>query len=131
MKKTEFFKIEGNKINRIRKHCPKCGPAVFLAEHKNRFSCGKCGYTEFKGGIKKEPQTPKIYEKSVEQNVHKLDKPELTEEKVEVNMPEQTVDETTKGNQSDEKHIEKHENIKSDDQDSKEDVKDKKSEEAI
>ena len=48
MKKREFFKIEGDKINRIRKHCPKCGPGVFLAEHKNRFSCGKCGYTEFK-----------------------------------------------------------------------------------
>ncbi|MCK4902905.1 MAG: 30S ribosomal protein S27ae, partial [Thermoplasmatales archaeon] len=38
MKKIEFFKVEGDKITRIRKHCPKCGPAVFLAEHKNRFS---------------------------------------------------------------------------------------------
>lgn len=24
--------------------CPKCGPGVKLAEHKDRFSCGKCGY---------------------------------------------------------------------------------------
>ena len=56
MKKIEFFKIEGKDINRIRKHCPKCGPGVFLADHKNRFSCGKCGYTEFKGGVK--PQRP-------------------------------------------------------------------------
>jgi ubiquitin-small subunit ribosomal protein S27Ae len=54
MKKYEFFKVEGNKINRIRRHCPKCGPAVFIAEHKDRFSCGKCGYTEFKSGGKKE-----------------------------------------------------------------------------
>ena len=30
------------------KVCPKCGPGVFLANHKNRTSCGKCGYTEFK-----------------------------------------------------------------------------------
>ncbi|MEM3374522.1 MAG: 30S ribosomal protein S27ae [Candidatus Woesearchaeota archaeon] len=30
------------------KTCPKCGPGVFMAEHKNRISCGKCGYTEFK-----------------------------------------------------------------------------------
>jgi small subunit ribosomal protein S27Ae len=30
------------------KTCPKCGPGVFLAEHKNRTACGKCGYTEFK-----------------------------------------------------------------------------------
>ena len=66
MKKFEFFKIEGNNINRIRKHCPKCGPAVFLAEHKNRFSCGKCGYTEFKGSGKK-PE--KIQEKPITDSV--------------------------------------------------------------
>ena len=56
MKKIEFFKVEGDKIIRNRKHCPKCGPGVFIAEHKDRFSCGKCGYTEFKGGFKKEPK---------------------------------------------------------------------------
>ncbi len=28
------------------KQCPKCGSR--LADHKNRRSCGKCGYTEFK-----------------------------------------------------------------------------------
>ena len=56
MKKIEFFKVEGDKITRQRKYCPKCGPAIFLAEHKNRFSCGKCGYTEFKGGGKPKPQ---------------------------------------------------------------------------
>ena len=27
--------------------CPKCGPGVFMAVHKDRVSCGKCGYTEF------------------------------------------------------------------------------------
>ncbi len=27
--------------------CPKCGPGVFMATHKDRVSCGKCGYTEF------------------------------------------------------------------------------------
>jgi ubiquitin-small subunit ribosomal protein S27Ae len=30
------------------KTCPKCGVGFILAEHKNRISCGKCGYTEFK-----------------------------------------------------------------------------------
>ena len=68
MKKIEFFKIEGDKINRFRKHCPKCGPGVFLAEHKNRLSCGKCGYTEFKGGGVK-PQPPKVEEKPVEHTI--------------------------------------------------------------
>jgi small subunit ribosomal protein S27Ae len=35
-------------VSRERKNCPKCGMGIFLAEHKNRYSCGKCGYTEFK-----------------------------------------------------------------------------------
>ncbi len=30
------------------KYCPKCGPGVWLAEHKDRRSCGKCGYYEKK-----------------------------------------------------------------------------------
>ncbi len=30
------------------KWCPKCGAGVRLAEHKNRRSCGKCGYFEKK-----------------------------------------------------------------------------------
>ncbi|HUC39049.1 MAG TPA: 30S ribosomal protein S27ae [Candidatus Acidoferrum sp.] len=28
------------------RQCPKCGSR--LAEHADRMSCGKCGYTEFK-----------------------------------------------------------------------------------
>jgi small subunit ribosomal protein S27Ae len=67
MKKREFFKIDGDKINRIRKHCPKCGPGVFIAEHKNRISCGKCGYTEFKGGGKPQ-KTNKTDEKPIEKS---------------------------------------------------------------
>jgi small subunit ribosomal protein S27Ae len=46
--KKDFFKVEGAKLTRTKKHCPKCGPGVFMAEHDNRVSCGKCGYTEFK-----------------------------------------------------------------------------------
>jgi len=30
------------------RYCPKCGPGVRLAEHQNRWSCGKCRYTEMK-----------------------------------------------------------------------------------
>lgn len=30
------------------KTCPKCGPGVFMASHKDRNACGKCGYTEKK-----------------------------------------------------------------------------------
>lgn len=48
--------MEGDKITRLRRNCPKCGDGVFLAEHKDRLSCGACGYTEFKGN---KPPAPK------------------------------------------------------------------------
>ncbi|MEW5760218.1 MAG: 30S ribosomal protein S27ae [Candidatus Thermoplasmatota archaeon] len=44
----ENYKVEGSKVVRIGEWCPKCGAGVFLAQHKDRKSCGKCGYTEFK-----------------------------------------------------------------------------------
>ncbi len=28
--------------------CPKCGAGSKLANHKDRFTCGKCGYMEKK-----------------------------------------------------------------------------------
>lgn len=48
MSKYKYYKVVGDKIERIKHTCPKCGEGVFLAEHKNRISCGRCGYTEFK-----------------------------------------------------------------------------------
>lgn len=48
MKGREIFKVDGDKISRLRRHCPKCGDGYFLADHKDRLSCGKCGYTEYK-----------------------------------------------------------------------------------
>ena len=44
----KYYKVEGDTVTRVNKFCPKCGPGVFLSEHKNRNACGKCGYTEFK-----------------------------------------------------------------------------------
>ncbi len=46
-KKYKMYSIEDNKLAKKRV-CPRCGQGVFLAEHKDRWSCGKCGYTEFK-----------------------------------------------------------------------------------
>jgi small subunit ribosomal protein S27Ae len=43
----KLFTQDGNKVTQANKYCPKCGEGVFLAEHENRRSCGKCGYTEF------------------------------------------------------------------------------------
>ncbi|MHB1439771.1 MAG: 30S ribosomal protein S27ae [Cuniculiplasma sp.] len=48
MQKRELYKLENSKIVRGRRSCPRCGTGVFLAEHENRMTCGKCGYTEFK-----------------------------------------------------------------------------------
>ncbi|MGC8516633.1 MAG: 30S ribosomal protein S27ae [Candidatus Acidifodinimicrobium sp.] len=43
----KLYKVEGDKLVRLRKTCPKCGDGVFLAQHKDRLTCGRCGYTEF------------------------------------------------------------------------------------
>jgi small subunit ribosomal protein S27Ae len=45
--KGDAYKVEGDKVTRTKPSCPKCGPGVFMAAHKDRVSCGKCGYTEF------------------------------------------------------------------------------------
>ena len=54
MKKSSYYKVEGDKITRLRKSCLKCGSGVFMAEHKDRHTCGNCGYTEYKKQEKKE-----------------------------------------------------------------------------
>ncbi len=43
-----FYKVEDGKLIRTHKFCPRCGAGVFLADHPDRYACGKCGYTEFK-----------------------------------------------------------------------------------
>lgn len=48
----EYYKIDDNTVKKVKRECPKCGPGTFMAEHKDRFSCGKCGYTEWKKDIK-------------------------------------------------------------------------------
>uniref|UniRef100_A0A7C8ZTX0 Ubiquitin-like domain-containing protein n=1 Tax=Opuntia streptacantha TaxID=393608 RepID=A0A7C8ZTX0_OPUST len=34
-------------VQKLRKECPgpQCGPGVFMAEHSNRLTCGRCGLT--------------------------------------------------------------------------------------
>ena len=46
--KAEAYGVKGDSIERKKPLCPKCGPGVFMGTHKDRTSCGKCGYTEFK-----------------------------------------------------------------------------------
>jgi ubiquitin-small subunit ribosomal protein S27Ae len=44
----KFYQVKGGKVDRMRKECPRCGRGVFLGEHRDRMTCGKCGYTSFK-----------------------------------------------------------------------------------
>ena len=41
------YKVEGDKLTRAR-YCQRCGPSSFLAEHSDRFVCGKCNFVEVK-----------------------------------------------------------------------------------
>jgi len=43
----KFFKIDGDKLTRLKKNCSRCGKGVYMSEHKDRHTCGKCGLTEF------------------------------------------------------------------------------------
>ncbi len=43
-----LYNVKGETLERTHRSCPKCGPGTFLAEHKDRRSCGRCGYSESK-----------------------------------------------------------------------------------
>ena len=45
--KWKAYDVSGESVSRKLRSCPKCGDGVYLAQHKDRLSCGKCGYTEF------------------------------------------------------------------------------------
>ena len=42
--RASLYTIEDGKLIRKNETCPKCGPGVFLANHPDRKSCGRCGY---------------------------------------------------------------------------------------
>lgn len=47
-KLAAVYTVEGGSIKRKNKCCPKCGPGFFMGDHKDRWSCGSCGYMEKK-----------------------------------------------------------------------------------
>ena len=44
--KYKLYEKSGEGLKRKSKFCPKCGAGVFLAVHKDRLTCGNCGYME-------------------------------------------------------------------------------------
>ncbi len=47
-KVNEYYKVDNGKIKRVKKVCDRCGDGTFMAEHDNRWYCGKCGMTIWK-----------------------------------------------------------------------------------
>ena len=45
--KYKKYTIEGDKIVKKARSCPRCGPGIFLSVGKCRAYCGKCHFTEF------------------------------------------------------------------------------------
>lgn len=53
-----LYSTKGDTLTRTHKSCPKCGPGTFLAEHSNRRSCGRCGYSEIRPASEPRPAAP-------------------------------------------------------------------------
>ncbi len=50
---SKYYEVKDGKLERKKRSCPKCGQGVFMAEHKDRWHCGKCGYTIMKSNESK------------------------------------------------------------------------------
>lgn len=46
--KTDTYEVKDGELKKENPACPKCGEGIYLAEHKDRYHCGKCGYTRWK-----------------------------------------------------------------------------------
>jgi small subunit ribosomal protein S27Ae len=44
----KLYKVEAEKLVRLRPTCERCGPGYFMADHGNRYTCGHCGFTRYK-----------------------------------------------------------------------------------
>lgn len=44
----EKYSAEDDEVKREGKSCPRCGDGVFMGEHGDRLTCGRCGFSEIK-----------------------------------------------------------------------------------
>ena len=54
-----YYKVDGDKVSRLRRMCEVCPPGTFLAEHDDRLYCGRCRTTYAKLAEKVKTQTQK------------------------------------------------------------------------
>lgn len=45
--KYKKYTVEGDKITKRARTCPRCGPGIFLSVSNGRAYCGRCHFTEF------------------------------------------------------------------------------------
>jgi small subunit ribosomal protein S27Ae len=93
VKQPDYYKVEGGEVKRMKKTCNRCGDGTFMAEHKDRHYCGKCGMTvwkkkddmkkESKGEPKQEPKQEPKHEQKEEQKKEAAPEPKPAEEKQE------------------------------------------------
>ena len=43
-----LYKVDGEKVTRLRPTCERCGIGYFMADHHDRYTCGHCGFTRYK-----------------------------------------------------------------------------------
>jgi small subunit ribosomal protein S27Ae len=43
-----LYKVEQDRVVRLRPSCERCGTGYFMADHGNRYTCGHCGFTRYK-----------------------------------------------------------------------------------
>ncbi|MFP4116507.1 MAG: 30S ribosomal protein S27ae [Candidatus Aenigmatarchaeota archaeon] len=44
----EKYDVDGEEVERKGKTCPRCGDGVFMADHEDRLTCGRCGFSQMK-----------------------------------------------------------------------------------
>ena len=69
------YKVDGEKVVRVRRMCEVCPPGTFLAEHEDRLYCGRCRSTYTKL-VDKEKQ-----QKQQKKKQPKAEKPKVEETK--------------------------------------------------
>ena len=62
----QCYKVDGEKLVRVKKMCDVCPPGTFLADHEDRLYCGRCRTAYTKEGAKDKKQAPKKKEKKAE-----------------------------------------------------------------